>query len=120
MHTLNVLIVEDVAPLRRLIKALFQRFEDVDVRAVGTVREALEHLERWSPHGALVDRTLPDGDGEEVLRALAERHPRAARVLMTGDRGAAGAETLLEGVTVLRKPFTVEELRGWIQTLRAR
>ncbi|MFK7985935.1 MAG: response regulator [Sandaracinaceae bacterium] len=119
MHTLNVLVVEDVAPLRRLMKALLQRRDGVNVRAVGTVKEALAQLEEWSPDGALVDRTLPDGRGEQVLHALAEKHPQAVRVLMTGDRVSPETELPLPGVTVLQKPFTAEALGRWINTLRS-
>lgn len=78
----SLLVVEDDEALRaRLAVAMTRR--GFEVRAVGTVEEALVAARRDTPELALVDLRLPDGDGLQVVRALHELDPRTNIVVLT-------------------------------------
>jgi FixJ family two-component response regulator len=60
----------------------------------------------------LTDVILPDMDGNQVQRMVAQRFPGVVCVFMTGhaDEILAPRGVLREHVELLRKPFTAEEL----------
>jgi CheY-like chemotaxis protein len=74
----RILFVEDDARLRRRIVA--EQLHDVEVTEVGTVLAARLIVEHTSPfpfQTVLLDFSLPDGTGLEVLEALAQQGVRA-------------------------------------------
>jgi CheY-like chemotaxis protein len=90
-------------------------------RAAASVREALDAAREEPPDVALVDLTLPDGDGLEIVRTLAAegRAPRAAVALTGHDDPDTEARCLAAGCrAVLVKPVRpatlVAGLREWL------
>lgn len=90
------------------------------VATAGSVREALAAARAERPDVLLLDLTLPDGDGLDVLRTLAaEGHAPAATVALTGhDDEATAARCLAAGCrAVLGKPVPamtlLRGLREW-------
>ncbi len=71
----------------------------------------------------LCDLKMPGRNGMEVLRWLREHRPKLARrfLLMTGNLADAPEKDAasLEGIPVLRKPFTLVRLREALKTLLA-
>ena len=67
----RVLVAEDDAALRANITALIGA-DEVQVIGVGTVREALSELERSTFDCMIMDLTLPDASGYELLEKMAE------------------------------------------------
>ena len=67
-----------------------------------------------APDLLLTDQRLPDGQGSDALKALRERWPLAAAVIVTGNTAPSDLPSLQEwdadGVPVLHKPFTADEL----------
>ena len=90
-------------------------------RAAGSVAEALRAAREETPAVALVDLTLPDGDGLEIVRTLAAegRAPRAAVALTGHDDPETEARCLAAGCrAVLVKPVRpavlLAALREWL------
>jgi DNA-binding response OmpR family regulator len=117
----RILIVEDSALVTDAFGVLFREAGyDVDVAA--TVAEAIERGSAEPVDLMLLDLTLPDGDGLEVLEALRERRaaPRAT-LAMTGHDDSASRRRCLEAgcSEVLLKPLPIGELLRHIERLLA-
>ena len=80
--TSYVLLVDDDDTFRRLAARLLAALDLGEVVEAATVGSALEAAERLRPVAALVDVSLPDGDGVELARRLAAM-AWTPRVLLT-------------------------------------
>jgi DNA-binding NarL/FixJ family response regulator len=79
----TVLIVDDHAPFRALARALLQ-FEGFEVVGeAADARSALDAVARLRPSVVLLDVQLPDLDGFEVARRLAQAGDPPAIVLVS-------------------------------------
>lgn len=98
----RILLVDDHPLMRRGQADLLSREQDLMVCGeAGTAREAMEAIEKLKPDLVLVDMTLPDKDGLELIKDIQALHPGlpvlamsmqdeslyAARVLRAGGRG---------------------------------
>ncbi len=81
---MRVLVVDDSAPERALLKTLLQQ-EDVEVvgEAAGGV-EAVRQFRLLQPDVALVDLMLPQMSGIEVARAILTLQPQARLIAVSG------------------------------------
>ncbi|HEV2461189.1 MAG TPA: response regulator [Ktedonobacterales bacterium] len=117
----DVLVVDDDADLRQLLRSLL---EDTGYR-VYEAPDGASALACLNTHAhrlvVLCDWCLPDMDGEALLRAVAADLPDARRnayILLTGYAGAGGpplshgcARVLRHlDVKIMGKPFDVERL----------
>lgn len=136
--TKNILLVEDHDSFRQALAIVFDQEPDFRVAAqAGTLaeaRRALESLE--SIDLAVVDLSLPDGDGVDLIEGLLDASPRATTLVLSAsldraqygralESGAAGvlhktagikevvqgARKLLAGETLLSQNEIVEMLR---------
>lgn len=75
-------------------------------------REAIEQLKRRSYQVALIDQSMPDVDGFQVLQALQEHSPSTFAVVMTGYASAEDSVRAIQGGAwdYLPKPFTATQL----------
>jgi signal transduction histidine kinase/ActR/RegA family two-component response regulator len=76
LNGLRVLVVEDEADAREMIKAVLTQ-GGAEVRTSASTREALEVLEQWKPDVLMSDIGMPGEDGYALIhkvRALAEEH----------------------------------------------
>jgi two-component system response regulator RegA len=108
---LSLLIVEDDDALReRLARAFEQR--GLDVRAVGTTREAAETASQDPPELALVDLRVGDESGLNLIPTLKDLDPGTRIVVLTGYGSVATAvEALRRGaVNYLTKPADADEI----------
>jgi DNA-binding response OmpR family regulator len=121
MEPVKLLLVEDEAPMARLLqRGLVEEGHQVDVCARG--EDALTQANQVTYDVILLDWSLPDLDGVSVLRKWREAG-LSTPVLMLTARGSTG-----EKVTGLRagaddylvKPFDFEELLARIEALRRR
>jgi DNA-binding NtrC family response regulator len=79
----GILIVEDEPTLARNLQRYFER-EGFEVRAVGTVKEAFREFETFGPDVVLLDLSLPDGNGINLLARIRSRDRQAKVVVLTG------------------------------------
>jgi signal transduction histidine kinase len=109
----TVLVVDDEVSVRFAAATALKRQGFVVVTA-GDGEEAVALAEGSAQPfaGILLDVTMPRMDGTTALLELRKRQPRVPVVLMSGldPGGVARQVATLGGVTVLAKPFTVDEL----------
>lgn len=108
----RILIVED-SPLVTDAYRILIEAAGYEVDAAASVAEAIERATAVPVDLMLLDLTLPDGNGLEILKALGERGslPRST-LAMTGHKDAASRTRCLEAgcADVLLKPVPISEL----------
>jgi PAS domain S-box-containing protein len=109
----TVLLVEDEANLRRLVRGFLQRqgYTVIEAEDGQAALEAASH--HVGPiHLLLTDVVMPDMNGRELARKLSMLHPRTRVLYMSGyTENAIHHNGALEtGVVFLQKPFTEEAL----------
>ena len=121
--SVNVLIVDDSAVMRTLIK----RVAVLSEAPIGVMyeasngREALQIMEKESIQAVFTDITMPVMNGTELLRAIASRDEwnHVVRVIISTD-GSAARRAEVENLDVrlyLEKPFRPEAIRDVLSSL---
>lgn len=72
MQQPRILIVDDEADLRNLMKTALKKEGFTEIETAGSVAEALQAFEQFAPTIALLDVMLPDGDGYELCKKIRE------------------------------------------------
>lgn len=103
----TVLVVEDEAPVARLVELTLRTYECA-VRVARDADEALEILEHVTPELIVTDVRLPGRSGLELAREVREdeRLARTPIVLMS----AYGEPRELVGDAFISKPFELDRL----------
>lgn len=113
----TVLVVDDEAGLRRVLERLLER-QGYRVLSAGSAETAYELLTSEEPDVLLLDIRLPTMSGLALYLAIVHRWPvlEGRIAIMTGDADAQEVRTWLEHhrCTVIRKPFNLHEVTGWI------
>lgn len=116
----RVLVVDDEAPLARLVRAYLERdgFE-VEVAADGQV--AVESVRRWAPAVVVLDLGLPGLDGVEVCRAVREFSDCYIVMLTARAQEADRLMGLAVGADdYVTKPFSPKELVARVRAMLRR
>ena len=111
MAELEILIVEDEAPQREMLRDALAR-EGHRVAEAGNAAEAVNLLRRGSFDLLLLDYQMPDATGLDVLRQARSLVPEADAVMLTAYGTVERAvETMKEGATdYLLKPVDLDSL----------
>ncbi|MBV8199587.1 MAG: response regulator [Acidobacteria bacterium] len=115
---LDVLVVEDHADtaeaLATLLRSCWHR-----VTVARTVAAALAAAEDFVPDLVVSDLGLPDGDGDDLMRALAKRHPGLRGIALSGYGMEADVARSRDAGFVLHlvKPVTLEVLLAAVEQL---
>ena len=81
--TLRVLVVEDDAFTRKLVKNALENL-GFDIRSAATVRDALTEVAAFQPHAVVTDLDLGESaSGIDLLNRLAEDAPWIGQVVLT-------------------------------------
>ena len=107
----SLLFVEDVTSfLTRLARAMEGR--GFAVTTAESVSEGLMQVERAAPAFAVVDMRLGDGNGLDVVAALARRRPEARAIVLTGYGNIATAVNAVKlgAVDYLAKPADADDV----------
>jgi response regulator RpfG family c-di-GMP phosphodiesterase len=105
----SVLIVDDDAPLRSLLRATLGA-DDYDVREAGSAEEAFEVIRFWEPRIVLLDVNLPGMDGLTFCSELRRIDDDAVVILLTGEQIGDTTARLAGAKAVVHKPFSPLEL----------
>ena len=106
----HLLLVEDSTLVTDALRMLFEAAGH-RMRIAASVSEAIAACRAERPDVMLLDLTLPDGDGLEVLAALGASTPRITAAMTGHDEPAVRARCLAAGCTdVLVKPVPAREL----------
>lgn len=113
----TVLIVDDEAPLRRVLeRALAGR--GYRVLAAGSAETAYDMLSAEQADAVLLDVSLPMMSGLSMYLAIVNRWPALeGRVaIMTGDPDSGDVSAFQDHhrCTVIRKPFDLQEIFDWL------
>lgn len=114
MIAARVLLVDDDSMMLKVLSLLLIR-QGYEVLPASGSREALEIIKNDGPVDIIVsDILMPEMPGTELIREVATLSPGTAGVLITG--AAIAQFDLPNGVPVLEKPFSIEELTHVIKT----
>lgn len=121
----RVLIVDDEAFIRALLRRCLVRLGVGEIREAGNGKSGLAELQGFAPELVLCDLNMPGMDGIEFLRLLAATAPDLPTLIVSGEdkRTLDGALRLAKGyglasVGVLAKPIESERLAQAIARLR--
>jgi CheY-like chemotaxis protein len=120
---MQLLLVEDVDPLRRLFARVLQR-SGFEVREAADGREALDQLAGFVPDVVVTDLMMPGMDGLELIRRI-RATPRLAEVPIVAMTAATTLETEREArragaADLLAKPVDSQTLLSRLEAVRRR
>ncbi len=127
METLNVLVVDDEAGMRRGAERALSEFTlnlpDINgevrfaVRTAGSGTELEDRLAAGPTDILLLDHKLPDTTGLDILDRLGRRNYDLLTIMITAYASLETAVTATRrgAYDFLAKPFTPEELRGAVR-----
>jgi two-component system, sensor histidine kinase and response regulator len=117
------LVVDDNPRVRQLVSLLLAQI-GLEAIASDDAREVVDLAVRYQPVVIVLDLMLPITDGLTAVANL-RRYPETARfpiVLISGHpealRRAPAQISDLRGIALLRKPFTIAELRAAVSRAR--
>jgi DNA-binding NtrC family response regulator len=122
MNEINILIVDDDHILGETLSDVVEIKGGYSTERAGTAREALRKAREKFFHVALLDLTLPDMEGTDLLRQLKQLHAAMQVIVLTGQTSLEKAEeTVRQGAfAYLIKPSSSEEIMGAIQRALAK
>jgi DNA-binding NtrC family response regulator len=116
----TILIVDDEAPLRRVLERALTR-DGYRVLSTGTAEAAYSLLDSERADAVLLDIRLPTMSGLALYLAIVHRwaYLDGRIAIMTGDAEADEVRSWLEQnrCTVLRKPFDLRQISLWLDDL---
>ncbi len=93
---IKLLVVDDSALMRRLLREIFEAEGDFEVQTARTGEEALALIHSFAPHVVTLDVNMPGMDGLDCLSRIMVEAPRP--VVMVSSLIRDGAETTLEAL----------------------
>jgi len=117
----RVLVVDDEPAIAQLL-ATALRYEGFDVTVAANGRQALECARAIAPALILLDVMLPDLDGFDVARQLAERGERVPIIFVTARDSPTDAVRglTLGGDDYVTKPFSLDEVVARVRAVLRR
>ncbi|MGB3513427.1 MAG: CBS domain-containing protein, partial [Microcoleaceae cyanobacterium] len=127
MSTITVLIIEDsdtdrATYIRYLHSDVNRNYRTIEAE---TLEEGIELWESERPNVALVDVSLPDGNGLEFLETIADNYPsdKLPVIVLTGvgdERVAVGAMKLGAADYLVKGDITAAKLRSCVEQVSLR
>ena len=117
----RILCVDDDEPNRRLVVRLFERYRPHDrVTGVSSAAEAIERARDEPPDLVLLDLTLGDVAGDEVLRTL-KAEMDVPVIIVSGHADLGTRKRLLDAGAdgYIAKPVDVDQLFRTVSSLIA-
>jgi DNA-binding NarL/FixJ family response regulator len=97
---LRVILVDDAPSTRRLLRAVLDCVASLEVvDEADSGGQAVESVKRLQPDVVLLDLSLPDGDGAQVLPELLRVAPDARVVILSHTSRSAGPELVAAGAS---------------------
>jgi len=95
---LRVMVVDDSALYRQLVKNVLRNVPDVEVVGLAcSGAEALERIPEWKPHVLTLDVQMPEMNGLELLREIKKKR-LPVKAIMLSSLTAEGAQTTTDAL----------------------
>ena len=114
---MNILLLEDTVALNKAIKEVLE----LDEHDVISFTDGVDAVKNISPDIELylLDITVPNINGLDVLKLILEKYPKAKVILISAD---ISLQTIYksyaqESIKFIKKPFMIKELQSKISTL---
>jgi len=116
-ETPRVLVVDDEADIRELLDMTLARM-GLETACAGSLGEARDHLASQRFQLCLTDMRLPDGEGLELVRYIAESVPDLPVAVITAHGSAENAVSALKAgaFDYIAKPVSLDQLRGIVKS----
>jgi two-component system response regulator PilR (NtrC family) len=113
----RVLVVDDEADIRELLDLTLARM-GLLADCVGSIAEARRMLASQRYHLCLTDMRLPDGEGLELVRLIADTAADVPVAVITAHGSAENAVSALKAgaFDYIAKPVSLEQLRGMVKS----
>ncbi len=113
----RVLVIDDEADIRELLDLTVARM-GLSADCAANVAQARQLLEQQRYQLCLTDMRLPDGEGLEIVRLIAERYGETPVAVITAFGNAQNAVAALKAgaFDYLAKPVALEQLRSLIKS----
>lgn len=86
MGKLDILVVDDSENFRELIKDFLEQQQEVQkVTTAVSGKEAIEHLEKFTPNVILMDIVMPDLNGFETSEIIRRKFPDIPIIILSGN-----------------------------------
>ncbi len=112
----SILIVDDDLDFLEIIKLILEK-KGYTVGAVSSASEAMSQLKERFYNVTILDISLPDADGTELLTGILEMHPDIIAIMLTGHSSVQNAiKSLNRGAfAFLEKPLDTANLLSVIE-----
>jgi two-component system chemotaxis response regulator CheY len=119
MERLNVMIVDDSSLVVKIVTAALVQLGHKVIATARTGAVAMVAYKASNPDVVLMDITMPDMDGIEATKGIVGAYPDARILIITSHADESIiANALRAGAKgYIRKPFSVEKLRGALADL---
>ena len=112
-----VLIVDDEAPVRHLLRRVIEKAGcGYEIREAATAEEAIDLVETEPPAVAFCDVHMPGANGLWLADQIRHASPSTAMVLATGDPEVPAFESLRSGIIAyLVKPLAPRDVMAALE-----
>lgn len=110
-ESFKILLVEDTDSFREAVVQLIGVYNDID--AVGSMQAAREAIKNQRYDVVILDKTLPDGNGQTLIREVKEEHPGAVVIMLTADSDFASVKKCITAGAddyVVKSPNVIPDL----------
>jgi DNA-binding NtrC family response regulator len=116
----SVLVVDDEADIRELLELTLMRM-GLNVTTAGSVKQALEQLQKQKFDLCLTDMRLPDGEGLQVVEHIHQHNLDIPIAVITAYGSTENAVRALKlgAFDYLAKPIALEQLRTLVKSALA-
>jgi two-component system chemotaxis response regulator CheY len=115
----KVLIVDDAAIMRKLIRISFEKFGYNQIEEAATGIEAARKMKFFVPDIITLDINMPDGNGIEFIAEFRTVNPDVKILMITSEgRGKTVIDSVYAGANqFLVKPFNAETFSNALKAL---
>jgi len=113
----SILLIDDERPILSSLTVLFAQHDIFDVDVLQDSRQAFETIEQGDYRVLVLDMSMPEVSGMDILRYVRERHPHLETIILTGvgDVEMAVEAMKLGAFDYLTKPVSQERLIFTVQ-----
>jgi two-component system chemotaxis response regulator CheY len=119
--SLKVLIVDDVAVARDLLRAMLRSLQVTDILDASNGHDAVALYQRARPDIVFLDIRMPGKDGLQALHEILAIDPKAFVVIDSADSTADNVRTAVQGGArgFMVKPYNMQKVRDILEQYAA-